>query len=208
MPEIRNRFAVANRIGLGSGRTVAEFLNAASQSGLINKNAIYYPSSTQIALVAQSLGLTLGNLLFIGKLQIVVDGADQLLPDGWFIKGGGGALFREKLIWQLSTAIIILATEDKVSDTLTVPVPVEVHPIALQILKKRIKELKVSDRLRVDERGAPIITESGNMIVDLDMKNYNFDKVKIIAQRLRGIFGVQEVGLFHNKRAIIYYPKR
>jgi len=206
MPEIRTTFKGAARIGLGSGRTVAGFLEAASESRFINKKAVYYASSSQIAEVAERLGLTLGDPSHIHRLQVMVDGADQLLPGGWFVKGGGGALFREKLLWKQSDVIIVMASKDKKSDQISVPVPIEVHPWGVKILTSYIGKNGGSAELRRLDRNIPFVTENGNFIVDATLRHLRPELYSATADTIKGLTGVVEVGLFHDEKAIVYHP--
>lgn len=198
VPDLKEALRSSRKIGLGSGRTVAAFLRYAESAGILNREASYIPSSSQIASVAYELGLTLGSDQRVEDVQITLDGADQVLPSNVFIKGGGGALLREKILWSVSKQIYVMVTKEKISERLTVPIPLEVHPMAINFVVAKVAELGGNGILRVLERGYTYTTENGNVIVDVLIKRRNIAR---LGMRLKLIPGVLEVGIFSNDKA-------
>ena len=121
------------------------------------------------------------------------------------IKGGGGALLRENILISAAKKVVIMADNTKFVKNFNRSVPVEVHPLARNIVTKYIEKLGGSQELRSIERGYPFITENGNVILDCDfgvIKN-----PKILAQKIKQIAGVMEVGIFTRKPDVIYKAK-
>lgn len=201
-PDLENSLNQARRVGLGSGRTVAAYLKYAASQGILNKQASYIPSSSQIASVAYELGLTLGSDHRVEAVNLTIDGADQVLPGNIFIKGGGGALLKEKILWSISEVVYVLVTKEKVSEKLTVAVPLEVHPMAANSVIEKIKRLNGEGRLRLLERGYAYTTENGNLIVDVIFRKKR--NIARLERELKLIPGVLEVGIFVDERAKLY----
>jgi ribose 5-phosphate isomerase A len=199
--ELKNSFSEAPSIGLGSGRTVAEFLRYAESAKLLNHEAVYIPSSSQIAAVADELGLTLGSDQQVGRLKLTVDGADQSLPNGIYIKGGGGALLREKILWSLSESVCVLVTPSKVSQELSVPIPLEVHPMAVNWVLESVRRMGGKGKLRLLEKGYHYTTENGNVIVDA---SFTGKELSLLERELKTLPGVLEVGIFNSPSAKLY----
>ncbi|MEM0117587.1 MAG: ribose 5-phosphate isomerase A [Conexivisphaerales archaeon] len=196
--DLRESLLTSKRIGLGSGRTVAAFLRYAASAGILNREASYIPSSSQIASVAYELGLALGSDQRVEDVQVTVDGADQVLPSNVFIKGGGGALLKEKILWSVSNLVYVMVTREKLSQKLTVPIPLEVHPMAINAVISRVSDLGGKGVLRVLERGYIYTTENGNVIVDVTIRRKNVSRLE---RELKTIPGVLEVGIFTDGRA-------
>ena len=121
------------------------------------------------------------------------------------IKGGGGALLRENILISAAKKVIIMADSSKFVKNFSRTVPVEVQPLARQIVWKKIEKLGGKPELRILDRGYPFVTENSNIILDCDfgvIKN-----PKILQQKLLNIAGVIEVGIFTRKPDIIYKAK-
>lgn len=209
-------------IGLGSGRTVALILdilvnsirgkksNDNSNKSTVNIDSLrFIPTSLQIRLKAEALGLDI--VESSPCIDIVLDGADQIDNRLNMIKGGGGALLREKVLIHASKKVIIFADESKYVDKLTLPIPIEVLPYARSyVIKTLIDMFNAKPIIRVNDRGYPVITENGNIILDtaIDISKYynNNDKNKLVEleHAMKCVAGVIEVGLF-TKHADIYY---
>lgn len=110
------------RVGLGTGSTVAYLLPALAARGL-DVRCVATSLATEQA--ARELGLQLFELDELGTLDIAVDGADQIAPDGWMIKGGGGAHTREKIVARSSARFVVIASSEKAVQALHAPVPLE-----------------------------------------------------------------------------------
>jgi len=112
------------RLGLGTGSTVAHLLPALVERGLRGVRCVATSPATERAALAQ--GLTVEDLDALGELDIAIDGADQVDPAGWLVKGGGGALTREKIVAAAAEVFVVIASAEKSVRELTPPVPLEV----------------------------------------------------------------------------------
>lgn len=110
------------RVGLGTGSTVAHLLPALATRNL---NLRCVATSPETARAAHDLGLAIHELDELGQLDIAIDGADQIDPRGWLVKGGGGAHTREKIVATAAARFVVIASAEKVVDTLRPPVPLE-----------------------------------------------------------------------------------
>lgn len=111
------------RVGLGTGSTVAHLLPAIAGRKLKGLRCVATSPATER--VAVELGMTVLNLEDVGELDVAIDGADQIDPAGWLIKGGGGAHTREKIIASAAARFVVIASAEKAVETLTPPVPLE-----------------------------------------------------------------------------------
>jgi ribose 5-phosphate isomerase A len=111
------------RVGLGTGSTVAFLLPALAARGLGGLRCVATSPATEAQ--ARELGLPLGTLEQIGELDIAIDGADQVDPSCWLIKGGGGAHVREKIVAAAAARFVVIVSSDKPVPELTAPVPLE-----------------------------------------------------------------------------------
>ena len=193
----------ASIIGFGSGSTVAVFVKALAKHIKENKLEVQViPTSLQIKVEAETLGFKLVDDTFIPSVDIVFDGADQIDAKFNMIKGGGGALLREKVLIHASKQTVILADESKYVNVLNRPVPVEVHPYARTYVYERLRKWGATPKIRSNEKGYPFVTENGNLILDTDFGK--IDDVVSMEREVKNIAGVMEVGLF-TKRATKYY---
>ena len=111
------------RVGLGTGSTVAYLLPALAARGLGGLRCVATSPAPEIA--ARELGLAVGALDQVGELDIAIDGADQVDPSCWLIKGGGGAHVREKIVAAAARRFVVIVSSDKAVPELTGPVPLE-----------------------------------------------------------------------------------
>ncbi|MEM3007748.1 MAG: ribose 5-phosphate isomerase A [Candidatus Nitrosotenuis sp.] len=193
-------------LGLGSGRAATAFVNALGQyikqKGL-SVRAV--PTSLQIKLVAEKNGIHMIDSDQIQKIDVVFDGADQIDAQRNLIKGGGGALLRENVLISAANKVVIMADSTKFVRYLNRTVPVEVHPFARGTVKEFIQRYRGKPVLRTIERGYPFITENGNLIYDCDFGVIRTPKT--LAQKIKQIPGVLEVGVFTHKPDVIYKAK-
>jgi ribose 5-phosphate isomerase A len=192
-------------IGLGSGKTVAALV---SQIGsLPNKQSFKcIVSSLQIKLAAERNKLNVVDENEATNIHILFDGADQLDAEYHMIKGGGGALFREKILFSVARKIVILADSSKYSNKLNRSVPIEVHPFARKSFIRNIQDLNtriIDCRLRQNQKGFPFFTENGNIIFDVSFESLSSPR-KMVSE-VRSIPGVIEVGIFPKPKNVIYY---
>jgi ribose 5-phosphate isomerase A len=193
-------------IGLGSGRAATALVKSLSRYiKTKNISVSCVPTSMQIKLIAEKGGLQLIEPDQIDKIDLVFDGADQIDKNKFLIKGGGGALLKENILISAAKKVIIMADSSKFVKDFNRTVPVEVQPLARQIVWKKIQKLDGKPELRILDRGYPFVTENGNIILDCDfgvIKN-----PKILQQKLINVPGVIEVGIFTRKPDIIYKAK-
>jgi ribose 5-phosphate isomerase A len=190
-------------IGLGSGSTVAKFLDLLDQR-IKNENLKIkvIPTSLQIKLRAEELGLEIADDTLIPKIDLVYDGADQIDDNLNMIKGGGGALLREKIVMYASKKSIILADDKKYVRRLDWKVPIEVLPYARSYVMNRLESMNGKPSIRMLNKGYPFITENGNIILDTDFGV--IEEAEELEQKVRSIPGVIEIGIFV-RSADIYY---
>ena len=202
----RHFLGVRNQvIGLGSGKTVAALV---SQIGTLpNKQSFKcVVSSLQIKLEAERNKLNVVDENEATDIQILFDGADQLDSEYHMIKGGGGALFREKILFSVARKIVILADSSKYSNKLNRSVPIEVHPFARKSFIRNIQDLNtgiIDCRLRQLQKGFAFFTENGNIIFDVSFESLSSPR-KMVSE-IRSIPGVIEVGIFPRPKNVIYY---
>lgn len=190
------------KLGLGTGSTavfmVRRLAERVAAEGLTLRCAA---TSAATAELAQSLGLTVEPLDQIGRLDLTIDGADELDPELNLIKGGGGAHLREKITAAASDRMVVIADPGKVVDTLgAFHLPVEVIGFGAELTRAHIhdalEELGLTQRpiLLRQRDGAPVLTDEGNLIFDLALER--IDDPRDLARRLSDIPGVVEHGLF------------
>lgn len=182
-------------VGLGSGSTAAyavRFLAERVRQGL---NIVGIPTSQQTQHLAEQLGIPLAALEDHPKIDIDIDGADEIDPELNLIKGGGGAFLREKIIASASRRFIVIADSAKQVKRLgKFPLPVEVVPFAQSLIKPQIEALGAKVSLRSYAYGNPYVTDEGHHILDC-----TFGVIPDppgLAEKLRCIPGVVEHGLF------------
>jgi ribose 5-phosphate isomerase A len=192
-----------NTIGLGTGSTAAYFIEALARRLVGEERArrVCVPTSLGSAGMARSLGLRLGELDEVGTIDLTVDGADEIGPDLALIKGAGGALLREKLVWEASRRCVVIADAAKRVEVLgsRYPLPIEVAPFGHTTTLRRIIGgladcgVVTSPRLRLKD-GAPYKTDNGNLIYDAECGAI-LDPLAVEAA-LKSITGVVDHGLF------------
>ena len=179
-------------VGLGSGSTVEK---------IVRHLAEFVVTSLQIRIVSESLGLKILDQKE-GSIDVVIDGADQIDSDLNMIKGGGGALLKEKILIASSRKFVIVAQSNKFVDRFTMPVPIEVIPFGRIFVMKQLEKIGALPKIRMLDKGYPFISENGNIIFDTLLPHYN--SIIETERELKNIPGVVEVGLFTN-RADTYY---
>ncbi len=203
--EVVERFVKPNQImGLGSGPMAAAVVR--EMANFNSKETLEcIPTSFQIKLEAQCSGLKLVDEDKVPEIDVVFDGADQVDAKFNMIKGGGGALLREKIVHSSAKQIVIAAESSKFLPTFSWPVPIEIHPFAIHIVRKKLEDIGGRPKMRMLKEGYPYVTENGNFMLDT-----LFDFSSDIRQQeveLKNIAGVVEVGLF-TKHANAYYKAK
>jgi len=193
-------------IGIGTGTTAAYMIKALAQrlgEGLTIVGAV--PTSEATAQFASNLGVPLTNLDTHPELDLVIDGADEIDDQLRLIKGGGGALLREKIVATASRRFIVIADTSKLVPQLghKFPVPVETIPFGITPVYKRLQALGAQVRLRQQD-GQVFHTDSGNIILDCFFPG-GIDDPESLHANMKALVGVVETGLFlgMTERAII-----
>ncbi|MEH7246096.1 ribose-5-phosphate isomerase RpiA [Neobacillus niacini] len=181
-------------VGLGTGSTVfytITKLGQLVQQGLSIKGV---PTSEQTKQLAIELGIPIVSFDEIEQIDVAIDGADELDPELNLIKGGGGALLREKIIARAAKTLIVVADSTKNVDTLgTFPLPIEVVPFGYEMTVKQIKDLGGSPKLR-QKNGTPYLTDNGNFIIDSSFQEITHPRE--LEKSLNLTPGVVDNGLF------------
>ncbi len=194
-------------VGLGTGSTVAFFIEALGMRCQAGLNISAVATSQQSAHQAERLGIPLLDPAKICFLDLTVDGADEIDPHKNMIKGGGGALLREKIIAHSSQEMIVIIDETKLVDRLGIaPVPVEIAPFMEGSTLQRLNQEGYAGTLRLGRDLAPFVTDNGHYIFDIQYATLIQDPKKEHV-RLKNIVGVLETGLFFDiaGRVIVGY---
>jgi len=188
-------------IGLGSGTTVREFIRLLPSLRLKDVKFVVTSSDTELAVIEAGLGHMVVSPWSVDRIDLAFDGADEVAEGKVLLKGGGGALLREKVVDYLADKVIIMVTEDKLVDCIPrrKPLPIEVAPFSWKFVK-RIVEGKYGGRasLRLSDRVLnPAITDNGNYVLDWIPGNCVDPSLEF---ELKRIPGVVEVGIFSARR--------
>jgi len=182
-------------VGLGTGSTAASFIRLLAEqvkNGLLIRGI---PTSVRSRELAESLGIPLTTLDECQEIDVTVDGADEVDPELRLIKGGGGALLREKVVASATKYLVIVADATKQVPRLgKFPLPVEVIRFAQALVAKEIAALGADVRLRLQANGTPYVTDESNHILDCRFGEIaDADK---LARQLSDMPGIVEHGLF------------
>jgi ribose 5-phosphate isomerase A len=193
------RVAPGMRIGLGTGSTVAHFLDVLGErlgrgelAGIVG-----VPTSVRTAERARELGIPLAELREAQPLALTVDGADEVDPGLDLVKGLGGALLREKMVAQASEQLVIMVDDSKRVRRLgtRAPLPVEVTPFAWESHLPFLRELGCEPILRRGPNERPYVTDNGNYMLDCRFPA-GMENPGAVEDALRRRAGVVESGLF------------
>jgi ribose 5-phosphate isomerase A len=189
------------RLGLGSGSTAKHFVELLAERVRAGLDVIAVATSEATRSDAERLGVPLTTLDETPQLDLTVDGADEIAPDLSLIKGGGGALLREKIVACASTRMIVIADESKwVAALGRFPLPVEVIPFGLAATRRKVEAAAIAAGsagpalLRRGSDGHAFVTDSGHWILDASLQR--IADPKSLADRLDATAGVVEHGLF------------
>ena len=189
------------KLGLGTGSTARHFVDLLGQKVRAGLDVIGVPTSEATRIQAEQCKIPLTTLDEIDRLDLTVDGADEIDPAFNLIKGGGGALLREKIVAAASDRMIVIADDTKWVPTLgRFPLPVEVIPFGLgatrRAIEKAFAECGVSGQMAVrkGKDGHVFVTDGGHWIVDAQLEKIE-DPARL-ATALSAIPGVVEHGLF------------
>lgn len=188
-------------VGLGTGSTTAyaiQFIGERLQSGEL-KDIKGIPTSFQAEVLAKQYEIPLTTLDAVDRIDIAIDGADEVDPQKNLIKGGGAAHTREKVVDYLANEFIVVVDSGKLVARLgsVFPVPVEVIPMAVTPVMRAIEKLGGKPQLRMGvKKAGPVITDQGNMVIDA--KFDSIDDPANLEKTLNNIPGVLENGIFVN----------
>jgi ribose 5-phosphate isomerase A len=211
-------------LGLGSGSTAALMIKSLSEAIRLGKlqNIRAVATSFQAEVLALQLNIPLIDLASVSKIDLAIDGADEVDPGFNLIKGGGACHVREKLVASKADQLLIVVDETKLVQNLnkSFPLPVEVLPNAWKQVQEMISEMNGNSSLRMaTKKAGPIVTDQGNLILDV-LFNDGIKNPKDIEMRINNIPGVLENGLFvdltdkvlvgkiENDNPVVYSPAR
>jgi ribose 5-phosphate isomerase A len=177
-------------VGLGTGSTVAYLIPALAARGV---RASYVATSPRTEEAARGLGLEVGPFEGIASLHLAIDGADQIAPDGWLVKGGGGAHTREKIVAAAAERFVVIGDSSKPVDALSGRIPLELLQFGLDATFARLGSLPAPS-VAVLLRDVPP-SPDGGVIADLELVGA-LDDPRLLAQLLGATPGVVEHGLF------------
>jgi ribose 5-phosphate isomerase A len=172
-------------VGLGTGSTVAHLLPALARRGLTDLRCVATSPATEDQ--ARGLGIPVEDFDSLGRLDIAIDGTDEVTPDGWLIKGGGGAHLREKIVAAAADRFVVIADSSKPVEKFTWPVPLELFAFGLT---STLTRLGADVTLRPGTSPSP----DGGLIADY--RGPGLDDPATLAARLEADPGVAAQGLF------------
>jgi ribose 5-phosphate isomerase A len=182
-------------VGLGTGSTAAHFIQLLGERVMQGLRVRGIPTSVRSEALAKSLGIPLTTFEECQEIAVTVDGADEVDPKFRLIKGGGGALLREKIVASATRKQVIVVDASKQVTTLgKFPLPVEIIKFSRALVTKKIAALGADVRLRTMDDGEPYLTDENNYILDC-----HFGKISdadALARELSDMPGVVEHGLF------------
>lgn len=183
-------------VGLGTGSTVRYFIEALGKRVSAGLKVQGIPTSEASATLARSLGIPLTSLDEKAVIDLTVDGADEFDAQLRLIKGGGGALTREKIVAKASKRVVVVADEGKQVKELgtTFALPIECIDHAKAPLLRRLQELGATSKVREASEGKPFRTDNGHLIVDAKFARIEYPEA--IEQAIETMPGVLACGLF------------
>jgi ribose 5-phosphate isomerase A len=191
------------RLGLGTGTTARHFVELIGQRVRSGLDVVAVPTSEATRAQAAAAGIALRTLDEVPELDLTIDGADEISPDLTLIKGGGGALLREKIVATASKRMIVIADQSKYVSVLgRFPLPIEITPFGATATQRAIAAATAAAgcpgpaMLRKDKHGQTYVTDGGHWILDAHLQRISDPRE--LAARLCTIPGVMEHGLFIN----------
>ena len=187
------------KLGLGSGSTARQFVDLVGEKVKAGLDVRCVATSEATEAQAKALGIPLANTGRIPELDLTVDGADEVDPKLNLIKGGGGALLREKIVASASKRMVVIANSTKLVPRLgAFPLPIEVVPFGLAATRRHIErafaKLGLAGPMRVRGESSPFITDGGHYILDCSLGA--IAEPEALTEILSPIPGVVEHGLF------------
>lgn len=196
------------RLGIGTGSTADEFIRLLADMVSQGLSVTGVPTSEKTRVLCEELGVPLTTLDAMPELDFVVDGADEVDSNLTLIKGGGGALLREKIVANAAASMVVIADESKLVETLgKFPLPIEVNPFGLEATRIAVQQACMKLGLTGDTslRGgheAPFVTDGGHFIIDASFGH--IPDASSLSSALLEIPGVVEHGLFIGYADIVF----
>lgn len=190
-------------VGLGTGSTAKHMIIALGEKVRAGMKLRGVPTSQETAALAKQSGIPLIDADNRWEIDVAIDGADQVDPDFNLIKGGGGALLKEKIVAASAKQFIVLVDHTKQVPVLggSFPLPIEVVPFGWGSTAREIEALTKSRVTLRERNGAPFKTEAGNMIVDVHLAR--IDQPRDLEIALNQIPGIVETGLFVGRTNVL-----
>jgi ribose 5-phosphate isomerase A len=189
------------RLGLGTGSTAQAFVELLAQRVKAGLDVVAVPTSEATRALATKLGIALTTLDETPELDLTVDGADEIGPDLALIKGGGGALLREKIVASASATMVVIADASKLVAALGhFPLPVEIAPFGAMATRRAVEAAAAAAgcpgpaKLRLAQNGHAFVTDGGHWLLDAQLQR--IADPQALAVRLAAVPGVMEHGLF------------
>lgn len=184
-------------VGLGTGSTVAYFLQALGRRVREGLQITAIPSSKQTESWANRVQIPLIDMEEVSFLDIAVDGADEIDAQKRMIKGGGGALLREKIVASSSREMVVIVDAGKCVGRLGQhhPLPVEMIPFGAKATIEKLDRMGYRGQLRLTAAGDHYVTDNGNWIFDIDLMQ-SHESPNEVEQRIRSVVGIVETGFF------------
>jgi ribose 5-phosphate isomerase A len=184
-------------VGLGSGSTATHFIKLLGEKVKAGLKIRSISSSKASEDLARSLAIPITDFRQSPEIDVAIDGADEIGPHLALVKGGGGALLREKIVASAAKRFIVVADSSKIVRRLgKFPLPVEVIPMAAPLVEKKILALGIRSKVRQAKSGGDYITDEGNLILDCECGE--IPDPDALAASIRAMVGVVEHGLFLN----------
>jgi len=184
-------------VGLGSGSTATHFIKLLGEKVKAGLKIRSISSSKASEDLARSLSIPITDFRQSPEIDVAIDGADEIGPHLALVKGGGGALLREKIVASAAKRFIVVADSSKIVRRLgKFPLPVEVIPMAAPLVEKKILGLGIRCKVRQAKSGGDYVTDEGNLILDCECGE--IPDPDALAASIRAMVGVVEHGLFLN----------
>ena len=183
-------------VGLGTGSTVYYLIEQVGKLVKQGLNIKTVPTSKRTSSLAKKFNIPEIEIDKIKKIDLAIDGVDEIDKHFNAIKGGGGALFREKIVSTIANKVIWIMDSSKIVDTIgKFPLPVEILPYGFTHVIEKLQMLSFNPTLRM-KSDIPYVTDNHNYIVDLHLgESFN---IEYVSEQLKSITGVLETGLFLN----------
>jgi ribose 5-phosphate isomerase A len=189
------------RLGLGTGSTAKHFVDLLAERVHGGLDVVAVPSSEATRAQAERLGITLTTLDETPELDLTIDGADEIAPDLTLIKGGGGALLREKIVAAASARMLVIADQSKwVQNLGRFPLPIEIAPFGASATRRAVEAATAAAGcpgaapIRKAANGHAFVTDGGHWLLDAQLQR--IPDPRALAARLAAVPGVMEHGLF------------